>query len=174
MITEHTSPAHVVADAAPAAVPSRRSRRLRKLARDRLGVFSLFMIVLLVLVAIFAPSLAPYDPYKINPKNTFQPPSWDHLMGTDEMGRDILSRVIYGARTSILIGFVVTIAGAGIGVLLGTIAGLAGGLVDEAIMRVTDIFMAIPLLILAMAITAVLGPSMVNAAIAMAIVWWPG
>jgi peptide/nickel transport system permease protein len=147
---------------------------LRKLVSDRLGVFSLAMIAILIFVAIFGPHLAPYDPYKIDPKNTFDPPSRAHPMGTDEMGRDIFSRVIYGTRVSILVGFAVTIAGAGIGVLLGTLAGLAGGIVDEAVMRVTDIFIAIPLLILAMAITAVLGPSMVNAAIAMSIVWWPG
>jgi peptide/nickel transport system permease protein len=132
------------------------------------------MILLVILVAIFAPVVAPADPYKINPKNKFQAPSGEHLMGTDEMGRDILSRVIYGARISIAVGFAVTILGAAIGILLGTIAGLSGGLADETIMRVTDIFLAVPLLILAMAITAALGPSMVNAAIAMAIVWWPG
>jgi peptide/nickel transport system permease protein len=132
------------------------------------------MIVLLILVAIFAPVLAPYDPYKINPKGKFQPPSGEHLMGADEMGRDIFSRAIYGTRISIAIGFAVTLAGAAIGVLLGTLAGLAGGLLDELMMRVTDIFLAVPLLILAMAITAALGPSMLNAAIAMAIVWWPG
>jgi peptide/nickel transport system permease protein len=137
-------------------------RRLRRLTRDKLGFFSLMMIVLLILVAIFAPVLAPYDPYKINPKGKFQPPSGEHLMGADEMGRDIA------------IGFAVTLAGAAIGVFLGTLAGLAGRLLDELIMRVTDIFLAVPLLILAMAITAALGPSMLNAAIAMAIVWWPG
>jgi len=149
-------------------------RRLRKLMRDRLGLFSLFMIAGLIFVAVFARALAPTDPYKINPKNRLQPPSGEHLMGTDEMGRDILSRVIYGTRISLGVGFAVTIAGAAIGVLLGTIGALARGLLDELIMRVTDIFLAVPLLILAMAITAVLGPSMINTTIAMAVVWWPG
>lgn len=163
-----------VRDASVAVMAKPRRRRLRRLARDKLGLFSLFMVAVLIVVAIIAPRLAPADPYEIDPKQKFQTPTSRHLMGTDEMGRDIFSRVIYGTRVSIGVGFAVTIAGVILGVILGTIGGLAGGLLDEVIMRVTDIFLAIPLLVLAMAITAALGPSMINAAIAMALVWWPG
>jgi peptide/nickel transport system permease protein len=151
-----------------------RRRRLKGLMRDKLGLFSLAMIVLLIITAIAAPVVSPADPYKINPKGKFQPPSRQHLMGTDEMGRDILSRVIYGARISIGISLAVTIGGVALGVFLGAVAALAEGLLGEVIMRITDIFLAVPVLVLAMAITAALGPSMVNAAIAMVLVWWPG
>lgn len=137
-------------------------------------MFSLVMVALLLVVALIGPELAPKDPYEIHPKERFQPPSREHLMGTDEMGRDILSRVIHGTRITVGVSFAATIAGVSLGVSLGTIAGFTGGLVDEAIMRVTDIFLAVPLLILAMAITAALGPSMTNTAIAMVLVWWPG
>ena len=151
-----------------------RRRRLRRLARDRFGLFSIFMVVVLTGVAIAAPLLAPADPYKINPKQRLQAPSKEHLMGTDEMGRDIFSRVIFGARISLGVAFGVTIAGVSLGVLIGSIGGLAGGFIDEVAMRVTDIFLAVPLLVLAMAVTAALGPGMINAAIAMSAVWWPG
>lgn len=151
-----------------------RSRRLRRLIRDKLGLLSLFMVAVVVVVSIIGPTLAPADPYEISAKQRLQAPSREHLIGTDEMGRDILSRLIYGARISIGVAVGVTIGGVMLGVILGTIAGLAGGLLDEVIMRVTDIFLAVPLLILAMAITAALGPSMINAAIAMVLVWWPG
>lgn len=157
-----------------AAMAKPRRRRLRRLARDKVGVISLFMVALAIAVAILAPAMAPYDPYEIDPKQTLQAPNRQHPMGTDEMGRDNLSRVIYGSRTTLGVAFAVIFAAVALGVFLGTIAGLSGGLLDEVIMRVTDIFLAVPLLVLAMAITAALGATMINAAISMVVVWWPG
>jgi peptide/nickel transport system permease protein len=132
------------------------------------------MVGLIVLVAVFAPQIAPSDPYKIDLMQKLRPPSSEYPMGTDEMGRDVLSRAIYGTRVTIGITFSVTLGSVLIGVLIGTVGALAGGWLDEAIMRITDIFLAVPLLVLAMAVVAALGPSMVNAAIAMTAVWWPG
>lgn len=155
-------------------LPRPRWRGLRKLARDRLGFFSLLMVIALIIVAIGAPLFAPADPYKVNVKQRLDGPSAEHWLGTDEMGRDLLSRIIYGTRITVGVGLAVTAGSVLIGVVVGTIAALAGGLIDEIIMRITDIFLAVPLLVLAMAITAALGPSMINAAIAMIITWWPG
>jgi len=151
-----------------------RNRLLRRLYSDKLGFCSLCAVTAIMLVAVSAPIVAPADPYEIKLEQRLQSPSREHLMGTDEMGRDILSRVIYGSRISIGVALAVTTGGVVLGVTLGSIAGFAGGLVDELIMRVTDIFLAVPLLILAMAVAAALGPSIRNSAIAMILVWWPG
>jgi len=129
---------------------------------------------LLILLAVAAaPLLAPYDPNRLNMAQALKPPSAAFPFGTDEVGRDILSRVLFGGRESIVAAFVVIAAAVGVGVLVGAAAGWYGGRVDEALMRLTDLFFAFPPLILAMAISASLGPSLQNAVIAAIVVWWP-
>jgi peptide/nickel transport system permease protein len=140
--------------------------------RSPLNVVALGLIALFALCAVFAPLLAPYDPLEQALGSRLQPPSPQHWLGTDQLGRDITSRLLYGARISLLIGTVV-VASAGIfGTFIGLVAGYAGGFVDEALMRLTEIFLAFPALILAMAIAGALGPSLTNAIIAIAAVTW--
>jgi peptide/nickel transport system permease protein len=128
--------------------------------------------VILALVAA-APLVAPYDPNRLNMGQTLKPPSSTNLFGTDEVGRDLLSRVLYGGRESIVAALVVITAAVALGILVGATSGWIGGRTDEVLMRVTDLFFAFPPLILAMAIAAALGPSLQNAVIAAIIVWWP-
>ncbi len=135
------------------------------------------IVVLLAFVAIFGPYLAPYPEDAkgaIHITERLQSPSRDHFFGTDDVGADIFSRVLIGSRLSLGIGVMVLVVATLIGVPLGAIAGYYGGIVNEIIMRITDIFLTIPALILALAIAAALGPSIRNAMIALAIVWWPG
>lgn len=120
-----------------------------------------------------APLLAPYDPNKLNMAQSLKPPSGNYLFGTDEVGRDLLSRVLYGGRESILASLIVIAAAVAIGIVVGAASGWLGGRFDEILMRLTDLFFAFPPLILAMAIAAALGPSLQNAVIAAIIVWWP-
>jgi peptide/nickel transport system permease protein len=134
------------------------------------------IIVTFLLVAILAPLLAPFPEQgagKSNPDTLMLPPSAVHPFGTDELGRDVLSRVMYGARPALLIPLLVVVTAVAIGAPLGAIAGYKGGWVDEFIMRITDLFLAFPSLLLAMAITAALGRGLQNAAIALIISWWP-
>jgi peptide/nickel transport system permease protein len=146
----------------------------RTFARNRLAMAGLFIILALIVVAIFADQLAPYSPYEGNLREArLQPPSWTHSFGTDDQGRDILSRVIYGSRITLFVVVLVAVLAAPIGLLVGTVAGYAGGWVDSALMRITDIFLAFPRLILALAFVAALGPGIENAVIAIAITSWP-
>ncbi len=131
------------------------------------------IVLALVVVAIFAPWIAPYSPTRINLRERLQPPSGKHLFGTDDAGRDILSRVIYGSRVTLRICVLVVGLTLVIGTLLGLVSGFFGGWVDELVMRVSDVFLAFPALILAMAIAAALGPSLENAIVAMVAIWWP-
>jgi peptide/nickel transport system permease protein len=117
--------------------------------------------------------IAPANPIKQVLSARLKPPSAAHWLGTDQLGRDVLSRMMYGARISLLIGIVVVGLAASIGTLVGLVAGYAGGWLDEGLMRVTDVFFAFPALILAMAISGALGPSLTNAMIAIAVVSWP-
>jgi len=152
-------------------------RTLGRFFRNRLAVTGLVLIVLLVLMAIFAPLIAPYpkDAFgSVHMDQALQAPSWSHPMGTDDLGSDLLSRVIYGARYSLSIGVGLVMIAVLIGVPLGAIAGFFGGAVSEVIMRITDIFLTIPGIVLALAIGAALGPGLVNAMFAIALVWWPG
>jgi peptide/nickel transport system permease protein len=144
--------------------------------KDKLAVAGLCAIVAMWAVAIFAPVIAPFPAQgrgEEDVKNRLEAPSWEHWLGTDEAGRDILSRVIYGARIPLLVSAAVAIGVLAIGVPLGGLAGYFGGFVDEAIMRVTDVVLAFPTLVLAMALVVVLGPSVKNAAIALLLTWWP-
>ncbi len=144
-------------------------RALRQFFRHRLAVFGLVVVALFVLAAVFAPLLAPYDPLKTSWTLVRKAPSAAHWFGTDENGRDILARVIYGARASLMAGVVaVTLAGC-IGIPLGLLAGLAGGWAETLISRVADAMLAVPFLILAIALAAFLGPALENAMLAIAI-----
>jgi peptide/nickel transport system permease protein len=137
-----------------------------------LNLVALALIAILAACALLAPLLAPYDPLAQDLAVRLKPPSPEHWLGTDSLGRDIASRILYGARISLIIG-VVVVASAGVfGTFVGLIAGYAGGLVDEALMRLTEVFLAFPALILAMAIAGALGPSLTNAIIAIAAVTW--
>lgn len=131
------------------------------------------LIVAWVLVALAAPLLAPEPPDMVEITRRLQPPSAEHWFGTDSLGRDILSRVIYGARISLIAGIVVVLAGGLIGTLIGGIATYIGGKVEEAMMRLTDVVMCFPPMILALAIAASLGIGVGNTILAMLVVWWP-
>ncbi len=144
--------------------------------RNGLQFVSLLIVLLLVLVAIFAPLIAPYPEHisrETNPIDKLQPPSAKYLFGTDELGRDLFSRVLYGTRISMQTAVIAVAVSLLIGVPLGAIAGTLGGVVDEVIMRITDVFLSFPPLLLAIAISAFLGPNLRNAIIAIAISWWP-
>ncbi len=148
--------------------------------KSPLAIMGLAIIMILVFVAIFAPSIAPYDPEEIDEDSVKAAPSGEHYFGTDNLGRDIYSMILHGARVSIKIGLIVVGISLGIGVLLGTLAGYYGGYVDEVIMRVTDMFMAFPALILAIAIVSIMTADDSKAdrltliLIALAVVGWPG
>lgn len=137
-----------------------------------LSIIGLIIILLLITVAILAPYLSPYDPLNPHPANRLAAPSPTHIFGTDQLGRDILSRTLYGARISLRLVMIIAVLAGGIGITVGVIAGYAGVFVDNLLMRTTDIFMAFPRLVLAMAISAVLGPSLQNVVIAIALWQW--
>jgi peptide/nickel transport system permease protein len=144
--------------------------------RDRIAMASLFVIIILVLLAIFSPVVSPYPEQgagQPNIINKLQPPNAEYPFGTDPLGRDVLSRVLYGARTALVAGIVIEALSVVFGSILGALAGYFGGKVDEVIMRITDIFLAFPPLLLAMTIAAVLEPSLQNSILAITIVWWP-
>jgi peptide/nickel transport system permease protein len=147
------------------------------ISRSFSSMLGLFLVLVFLLLALFGSALAPYPEDTMGAVKLSQrllPPSWAHPFGTDEMGNDILSRVIVGTRTSLWIGLIITGVAAGIGVPLGILAGYRGGWVREVIMRVTDIFLSVPGLALALAIVASLGPGIFNCVVALSLVWWPG
>jgi peptide/nickel transport system permease protein len=141
--------------------------------RNSLFVFGVGVFVLIVFCALFAPQIAPYEPSAINFADKLEAPSARHLMGTDSLGRDIFSRVIYGSRTSLVIGVTVLLLSMALGVPIGLLSGYFGGRVDTVLMRISDIFLAFPPLLLPIAITAALGAGLFNAMIALAICWFP-
>jgi ABC-type dipeptide/oligopeptide/nickel transport system permease subunit len=138
-----------------------------------LVIFGLIILLLLMVMAIFAPWLAPYNPTKIDMANSLLQPSKAHLLGTDSVGRDTLSRLIYGSRTALMVGFITTGVAAVIGIMLGLLAGYIGGLVNMFIMRATDMLMAFPMIILALVVAAVLGSGIKNVIIALSIAMIP-
>lgn len=149
---------------------------VRVFFRDKLAVVGLIVIVATLIFAIFAPYLAPYPEQgrgDSDMQNRLQQPSAKNVMGTDQQGRDVLSRVMFGARIPLIISFVVTAGVLLVGVPLGGIAGYFGGWVDEVVMRITDIFLAFPALVFAMALVAFLGANLRNVALALVITWWP-
>ncbi|WP_112874435.1 nickel transporter permease [Paracoccus endophyticus] len=140
---------------------------------NTLAMVGLVILIGLVLMAIFAPWLSPYDPVAQNLGDRLMPPSGAHWLGTDALGRDILSRIIWGSRVTLFIVGTVALISPILGLLIGTVAGFAGGWVDQVLMRITDIFLAFPKLILALALVAALGPGIFNAVLALAITGWP-
>ncbi len=146
---------------------------LRRFGQEKTAVLGMVVIVLFAALALLAPVIAPYPPLEQNIPAGLAPPSPEHWMGADKLGRDIYSRMLYGARISLVAGLGVVLMASVVGTLVGIFAGYAGGWWDEALMRVTDIFFAFPSLILAMAIAGALGPSLRNALIAVAVVTWP-
>jgi len=151
--------------------PIRRS--IRRLARNRMAMVGLSIIVAWIIAALLAPVITEYGPLTQKITNRLDPPSSEHYFGTDELGRDVFSRVVYGARISIPIGLLVIGFSFIVGSVLGAIAGYFGGVADLLIMRVADITLAFPTIVLALAIAAILGPDLKNALIAMIVVWWP-
>ena len=148
-------------------------RRWRGFTENWLGVVGLVIVLTLIGMAIFAPWIAPYDPLAQNLSQRLQPVSWQHWCGTDSLGRDIFSRIVYGSRVTLLIVGLVVVTVGPLGLILGCGAGYYGGAVDRILMRVTDIVLAFPKLILALAFVAALGPGLENAIIAIAITSWP-
>ncbi|WP_112816918.1 ABC transporter permease [Ensifer sp.] len=143
------------------------------LLKSPTSAFGLAVLTLLVLVAAFAPLIATHDPYAQDLALTLQAPGNGHLFGTDELGRDIFSRLVWGARITLTIIFLVSVVVGPIGLIIGTTAGYLGGKVDTVMMRITDIFLSFPSLILSLAFVAALGPSLNNAIVAIALTSWP-
>ncbi|NCT13489.1 MAG: ABC transporter permease subunit, partial [Rhodobacterales bacterium] len=163
----------------PPVRPSRLAEFWRYFRENRGAVIGLYVFVLFVLLAIFAPLLAPYGPTEQMRDNTLMPPAWQEggswafPLGTDPLGRDMLSRLLHGARYSFFVGIIVVVVAATGGILLGLAAGFAPRWIDTIIMRVMDIILAFPSLLLALVLVAILGPSLLNAIIAIAIVLQP-
>ena len=135
--------------------------------------FFLLLVILLALITIFAPVIAPQDPYASDLKNALQPPSSAHWFGTDKLGRDIFSRVIYASRSSLPATLILVVLIFAIGTLLGTLAGYFGGWIDAVIMRISDMMISFPGMVLAIAVAGIMGASVKNAVIAVAVVSWP-
>lgn len=146
---------------------------LYKLKKNPMTLAGLAILLLMIVLSLAAPLLSSYDPNKIQVIDRFQGPSGEHWFGTDEVGRDIFTRILYGARLSLGIGVVIVVAAGVLGTVLGTISGYFGGKVDQVMMRIMDMILAFPTLILAMAFAAALGPSLQNAMIAIAVVKIP-
>ena len=164
-------------DHQPPSLARRRLRyTLRVILRDRLALFSVLVILALIILALVGPWIAPYPDQgrgRTNVPDRFEPPSAEYWLGTDQLGRDILSRIIIGCRIALVVPSIVVAVAVAIGAPLGALAGYMGGWLDNLIMRLTDLFLAFPSLLLAVAIVAALGPSLTNAMLAIAISWWP-
>jgi peptide/nickel transport system permease protein len=138
-----------------------------------LGMIGLAILGVLLASAVFAPLLATHDPYLPDLVHRLLPPSFKNWLGTDELGRDVFSRILYGARLTLLIVGLVVATSAPIGLIIGAVAGTSGGWVDAVFMRITDVFLAVPKLLLALAFVAALGPGIINAALAITLTAWP-
>src|SRR5438552_7698138 len=147
---------------------------MRRFLRNFAFTSGLILTVALVLVALAAPLLAPYDPSVQDTSRRLEPPSHQHPLGLDDLGRDVLSRIVWGARVSLRVGFSVVVLASLIGITLGAVSGYFGGWTDTIIMRLTDILLAFPGILLAIALVAVLGPSLNNVILALAIIGWAG
>ncbi len=146
----------------------------RRLVRNRLALLGLVLVALNLAMVLFAPAISPYEPFKMSLSERHSPPGAKHLLGTDFFGRDILSRIIHGARVSFLLGITVVSFSLAVGTTLGLVAGYFGGWVDSLIMRVTDIFLTFPSILFAMAIMAVRGAGFSNVVIALVTTTWTG
>jgi len=146
---------------------------VRRFMKHRLALISLAFIVLIVLMAILAPVISPADPNAVDLSSLRQPPSGDHWLGTDSSGRDVLSRIIYGARVSLTVGIAAALSAAGLGTFLGLVAGFTKGWVDTVIMRIVDVFLSFPSLIVILLLVAILGPSVITIVLVIAFFEWP-
>jgi ABC-type dipeptide/oligopeptide/nickel transport system permease subunit len=160
--------------AAISSAPSERGLFWRRFARDPKACAGAAIVLLLVAIAILAPVLAPYPYDDTDLLGAWAPPSAVHWVGTDKLGRDILSRLMFGARTSLTVSVCVLVITLVVGITLGMLAGYLGGLVDSAVSRLVDIIFAFPDVVFAILVTAVLGPSMLTVIVALSMVWWPG
>jgi peptide/nickel transport system permease protein len=163
-LLDATAPPHV----------SERRRFFRILFQRKLVMFGVGVLAILVIVGIFAPLIAPHDPYKNDLAQSLQPISRDHILGTDSLGRDTFSRLVYGARTALIVGFGTVAVASIAGIILGLLAGYLGGATNTVIMRIMDALMGFPMLILALLLAAVLGGGIQNVIIALAIATLPG
>ena len=154
--------------------PSRLKSARHHLRRNPLALIGLATVLMWLLITLTAPQISPYSHLKQSLADRLQTPNAAYLMGTDELGRDIFSRVLWGARITVPASLTVVVIGSLLGIVIGALTGYVGGLVDEVMMRVTELFMAFPPIILAMAIRAALGPDIRNAVLALLVVWWPG
>lgn len=143
-----------------------------KFIKNRLAVAGLIIVSGFLLVAIFAPYIAPCNIYALDLESRLVPPGKGHIMGSDDLGRDIFSRIIYGARVSLKVGIITVFVSLSFGIFIGSIAGYFGGRVDEVIMRIIDILLAFPGILLAVAVVSILGPSLNNVIIALCLVGW--
>jgi peptide/nickel transport system permease protein len=158
----------VIADG-PIAEPS----LLRRLLQSPSATIGSVTVLLIFLIALLAPLIAPYDPTLQDTANRLMPPTATHWLGTDGFGRDILSRLIYGARPTLLLVLIVVLLMAPLGIVVGILAGFLGGFIERVLMRLTDIVMSFPRLLLAFAFVAIMGPGLINGALALALTSWP-
>ncbi len=146
----------------------------RRLFGNKLVIIAVFVIVLFTLLAVFAPVISPHGRDTIDLLNRYQPPSAEHWLGTDDMGRDIFTRLIYAGRVSLSVGVLSTLIATAIGMVVGAVAGFYGGIVDMILMRIADIFSSMPFYIIAITIMALFGPSVAGTILVMGVLWWPG
>ncbi|MGH2918603.1 MAG: ABC transporter permease [Solirubrobacteraceae bacterium] len=157
---------------APGPVVVGRIGLARQLVSDRTALAGLVIVTIVVVAALAAPLLAPHDPNAVDVANRLQPSGSEHLLGTDNLGRDEFSRLLYGARVSLFTTLAVGTAILLIGLVYGTLSGMAGGFVDGVLMRIVDLLLAFPSLLLALAVAGTLGPGLLHLALAMTAVWW--
>jgi peptide/nickel transport system permease protein len=171
MTTANTLPTPIALKAKPA---SNQSRFWKAFVRNRIAVIGLFLIAMLGLLALLAPMVAPYNPIEQHIIDRLQPPSAEYLLGTDELGRDLFSRLLYGARISLVIGFVAQSVSLTIGIVLGLLSGWYGGWIDDVIMRITDIFFTIPGLMFLIVWVTIFEPGPLSIFLALGLIGWPG
>lgn len=146
----------------------------RVFSTSKMGIAGLIIILIFLIMALAAPIIAPYEPTATYVGRPFEPPSFKHPLGTDEAGRDIFSQIIYGSRVSILIGFAAAAVSTTIGALIGVVSGYFGGVIDVILMRITDIFLIIPMIPLAILLALFVGPSLFNIIVLIGFLGWPG
>ena len=146
----------------------------KRLAKNKLALLGLGIVIFFVIVAILAPYITPYPWNEVDLSRALQPPSWKHLLGTDEFGRDIFSRIMYGTRVSLQFAFFAQLISISIGTILGLISGFYGGWVDDLIMRIVEILFAFPFLLFVIAVVSTLGPGIQNLYLAVALIGWAG
>ncbi|MGE7839812.1 oligopeptide ABC transporter permease [Lysinibacillus sp. NPDC093712] len=164
---------HTVTWSEEFAVANTRGLFWRRFKKHKLAVIGLWFLAIVTIAAIFAPFIAPFDPAEITSEFS-APPSWQHLLGTDQVGRDVFSRVIYAARVSLAVGIGAVAISAIIGTVLGLISGYFGGIIDGIIMRITDMFMSFPYILFILVVASIVGPGLTNIILILGVLGWPG